>query len=180
MRTNNRTQVLSVTRSAICPLVLLFSPIVRTRGLRHAALRVRTQASEAGRERLSFARARHAGAAASPALLLTLLVVLVLAWFSPSSSPASISPARGRSMWIWYVSRSDGGSIPAIISRARAAGVRTLIVKSSDGGHSWSQFNSSLVQQLRASGLHVCAWQYVYGTEPLAEADAGARAVSAG
>ena len=83
-------------------------------------------------------------------------------------------------MWIWYVSRSDGGSIPAIISRARAAGVRTLIVKSSDGGHSWSQFNSNLVQQLRASGLHVCAWQYVYGTEPLAEADAGARAVSAG
>jgi hypothetical protein len=89
-------------------------------------------------------------------------------------------PARGRSMWIWYVSRSDGGSIPAIISRARAAGVRTLIVKSSDGGHSWSQFNPRLVQELHAGGLHVCAWQYVYGTEPLAEADAGARAVRAG
>jgi hypothetical protein len=83
-------------------------------------------------------------------------------------------------MWIWYLARSEGGSVPAIISRARAAGVVTLIVKSSDGANSWSQFSPGLVRQLRAGGLRVCAWQYVYGTEPTAEADAGARAVEAG
>ena len=83
-------------------------------------------------------------------------------------------------MWIWYLSRSDGGNVSAIIARARAAGVGTLVVKSSDGAHSWSQFSPGLVRALRAGGLHVCAWQYVYGAEPEAEARAGARAVDAG
>jgi peptidoglycan hydrolase-like protein with peptidoglycan-binding domain len=83
-------------------------------------------------------------------------------------------------MWIWYVSRSDGGSASAIIARAHAAGVDALIVKSSDGTNYWSQFSPGLVRQLRAGGLHVCAWQYVYGTAPIAEADVGARAVEAG
>jgi hypothetical protein len=83
-------------------------------------------------------------------------------------------------MWIWYLARSDGGSVPAIISRAHAAGIDTLIVKSSDGAHYWSQFSPGLVRGLRAGGLHVCAWQYVYGTDPVAEANMGARAVEAG
>jgi peptidoglycan hydrolase-like protein with peptidoglycan-binding domain len=83
-------------------------------------------------------------------------------------------------MWIWYVSRSEGGSAPAIITRAHAAGVGTLIVKSGDGTNYWSQFNRRLVEELQAGGLHVCAWQYVYGTDPVGEADTAARAVRAG
>jgi hypothetical protein len=70
--------------------------------------------------------------------------------------------------------------VPAIISRARAAGVVTLIVKSGDGSRYWSQFSPSLVRELQAGGLHVCAWQYVYGSAPVAEADVGARAAGAG
>jgi hypothetical protein len=89
-------------------------------------------------------------------------------------------PVHGRSTWIWYLSRSDGGSVPAIIARAHAAGVVTLIVKSSDGGHYWSQFTPGLVRELRAGGLHVCAWQFVYGAEPVTEADMGVRAAQAG
>jgi hypothetical protein len=83
-------------------------------------------------------------------------------------------------MWIWYLAKSDGGSLSAILARARAAGVGTLIIKSSDGGNYWSQFSPSVVRALRASGMQVCAWQYVYGTNPVAEADMGARAVRAG
>jgi hypothetical protein len=83
-------------------------------------------------------------------------------------------------MWIWYLARSDGGSVPAIIARAHAAGVSTLIIKSSDGGNYWSQFSPGVVGELRAAGLQVCAWQYVYGTNPVAEADMGARAARAG
>jgi hypothetical protein len=83
-------------------------------------------------------------------------------------------------MWVWYLSHSDAGSVPAIIARAHAAGVLTLIVKSSDGADYWSQFSPGLVRELRAGGLHVCAWQYVYGTQPEGEARAGARAVAAG
>jgi peptidoglycan hydrolase-like protein with peptidoglycan-binding domain len=83
-------------------------------------------------------------------------------------------------MWIWYVSRSDGGSVPVITSRAHAAGVGTLIIKSGDGTNYWSQFSRSLVGELRAGGVHVCAWQYVYGTDPVGEAETAARAVRAG
>jgi peptidoglycan hydrolase-like protein with peptidoglycan-binding domain len=83
-------------------------------------------------------------------------------------------------MWIWYLTSSDDGSAAAIIARAHAASVRTLIIKSGDGTNYWSQFSRPLVQELRAGGLHVCAWQYVYGTDPLGEADTAARAVGAG
>jgi Putative peptidoglycan binding domain len=108
------------------------------------------------------------------------LVLSALAFPWPGPAGASVAPVDGRSMWIWYLSKSDGGSVPAIIARARAAGVGTLIVKSSDGANYWSQFTPGLVRELREGGLHVCAWQYVYGTEPVAEADLGARAAAAG
>jgi len=129
-------------------------------------------------EHLSFGRPRKATTAVSS--LLVALALGAFAWLSPAAARASLTPIHGRSMWIWYLNRSDGGSVPAILSRARAAGVATLIIKSSDGGNYWSQFSSSLVRELRAGGLQVCAWQYVYGTDPVAEADMGARAARAG
>jgi hypothetical protein len=97
------------------------------------------------------------------------------------SGAAPNSPFDGQGMWIWYVSQSDGGDLPSIVAQAHAAGVTTLFVKSSDGSTNyWSQFTPQLVQQLHANGLKVCAWQYVYGTHPLPEADLGARAVAYG
>lgn len=94
---------------------------------------------------------------------------------------AGASPLEGQGMWIWYVSKSSGGSVPAIVAQAHAAGVSTVFVKSSDGSSSyWSQFSSQLVAELHAAGIKVCAWQYVYGTNPAGEASLGARAVANG
>ncbi len=88
---------------------------------------------------------------------------------------------EGQGMWIWYVSRSSGGSAPAIVAQAHAAGVTTVFVKSSDGSSNyWSQFSPQLVAELHAAGLKVCAWQYVYGSEPAGEAALGAQAVANG
>ena len=84
-------------------------------------------------------------------------------------------------MWIWYVSQSDGGSVAAIVAQAHAADVSTVFVKSSDGSSNyWSQFSPQLVAELHASGLKVCAWQFVYGTNPAGEANLGAEAVANG
>jgi peptidoglycan hydrolase-like protein with peptidoglycan-binding domain len=84
-------------------------------------------------------------------------------------------------MWIWYMDKSDGGSVASIVAQAHAAGVTTLFIKSSDGPTNyWSQFSPQLVAELHANGLKVCAWQYVYGTEPVGEATLGAEAVAAG
>jgi peptidoglycan hydrolase-like protein with peptidoglycan-binding domain len=88
---------------------------------------------------------------------------------------------EGQGMWIWYLSHSDGGNIAALVAQAHAAGVTTVLVKSSDGSTNyWEQFSAQLVQELHASGLKVCAWQYVYGSSPAGEAELGARAVADG
>jgi hypothetical protein len=83
-------------------------------------------------------------------------------------------------MWVWYVSHSEGGSVPAIVARAKRNDVGTVYVKSGDGGTYWSQFNSSLVGALHKAGLSVCGWQFVYGDAPVAEAKVAAAAVKRG
>jgi len=87
---------------------------------------------------------------------------------------------HGDGMWIWQVPKSSGGDPLAIAFQARAAGIETVFVKSSDGLTPWPQFNPALIQALRAQGLRVCAWQFVYGNDPLGEAAQGANAVATG
>ncbi|HWK29774.1 MAG TPA: peptidoglycan-binding domain-containing protein [Solirubrobacter sp.] len=88
---------------------------------------------------------------------------------------------KGNGMWIWELARSEGGDPAAIAARAQASGIQTVFVKSSDGPRSrWAQFNPTLVQALHAGGLRVCAWQFVYGDDPVGEASLGADAVADG
>jgi peptidoglycan hydrolase-like protein with peptidoglycan-binding domain len=98
-----------------------------------------------------------------------------------TSTTPSGSALEGQGMWIWYLSASDGGNLASIVAQAHAAGVTTLFVKSSDGPTNfWAQFTPQLVAELHANGLKVCAWQYVYGSEPVGEAELGARAAADG
>jgi hypothetical protein len=98
---------------------------------------------------------------------------------SAQPSVAGETPFDRQGMWIWYVSASDG-DVSQIVSRADRHGIGTLYVKAGDGGGAWSQFSTSLVQALHQGGLDVCAWQFVYGDRPLAEARVGAAAVAKG
>lgn len=94
--------------------------------------------------------------------------------------PISDTPFDNQGMWIWYVSKSERGSAAAIVARARRSGIGTVYVKAADGGDVWRQFSRRLIRALRRGGLDVCAWQFVYGRRPLAEARAAARAVKRG
>ena len=99
----------------------------------------------------------------------------------PATSTGPLPPAfQGDGMWIWQLSKSEGGDPAAIGARARAAGMTTVFVKAGDGASPWAQFTSQLVADLHAQGLRACAWQFVYGDKPLAEAQVGAAAVAAG
>ncbi len=92
----------------------------------------------------------------------------------------SNTPFDRQGMWIWYVSKSEGGSIPAIIARAKRNDIGTVYVKSGDAGSLWSQFTPALVRRLHRGGIDVCAWQFVYGDHPVAEARVGAISVRRG
>lgn len=100
------------------------------------------------------------------------------------TAPASLAPGGApfdrQGMWIWYVSRSEGGSVPAIVARAKKAGIGTVYIKAGDGAGVWRQFSRGLVGALHAGGRDVCAWQFVYGDSPVAEARVGAAAVEKG
>jgi hypothetical protein len=104
----------------------------------------------------------------------------------PKPRPLSGSPPTGPSafdgsgMWIWYLSKSEGGDPAAIAAQAAAHGVSTVFVKSADGPNVWSQFDATAVAALKATGLRVCGWQFVYGREPVKEATAAAAAKDAG
>lgn len=104
----------------------------------------------------------------------------------PEQAPPEQAPPPGNTafdrqgMWIWYVSRSSGGSVPAIVARAKRFGIGTVYVKAGDGGGRWNQFSTGLVQALHGAGIDVCAWQYVYGEHPVAEARVGIAAVKKG
>jgi hypothetical protein len=100
----------------------------------------------------------------------------------PAPAPGTLPDAfKGNGMWIWELSRSDGGNVAALAARARAAGISTVFVKSSDGpANRWAQFNPGLVAALHANGLRACAWQFVYGNDPLGEASLAADAIADG
>jgi hypothetical protein len=104
---------------------------------------------------------------------------------SPARAPAQLAGTlpialRGNAMWIWQLPQSNGGNLDVIAARARAAGMSTVYVKSSDAADEWAQFTPQLVTALHTRGLRVCAWQFVYGKDPLGEAAAGAAAVADG
>jgi Putative peptidoglycan binding domain len=99
---------------------------------------------------------------------------------SPGGPSGAASAFDGNGMWIWYLSKSQGGDPAAIAAQARAHGVGTVYVKSADGVNVWSQFSSAAVAALKATGLRVCAWQFVYGSDPAGEAQAGAVAAQNG
>ena len=96
------------------------------------------------------------------------------------SPPPSGTAFDGNGMWIWYVSKSSGGDPQAIIAQAQAHGITTLFVKAGDGTNQWAQFSPAFVQTLKAAGLRVCAWQYVYGSNPSGEAAVAIQAVQNG
>jgi hypothetical protein len=75
---------------------------------------------------------------------------------------------------------TNGGSVASIIAQARRYGINAVYVKSSDGSSWWPQYSQELVTELHEAGLKVCAWQYVYGLHPAAEANLGYRAARDG
>ncbi len=103
---------------------------------------------------------------------------------SAAGEPAPPTPTGsafdGNGMWIWELWNTERGNVAAIIAKAKAHDISTVFIKSGDGDHNWSQFTPALISQLHAGGLQVCAWPYVYGKKPAAEAAQTIRSIKMG
>ena len=107
--------------------------------------------------------------------------IALLGLHAQPASSANVHPAFAtQAMWIWQLPKTEGGSVERIIARAKANRIGAVYIKSADAGNRWSQFSAAAVSQLKAAGLRVCGWQFVYGNRPLSEAAAGAAAKAAG
>jgi hypothetical protein len=114
-------------------------------------------------------------------ILVLALAAAALALAVPAAATAKTA-FDGNGMWIWEIDKAEGGSNSAIIHKARSHDIRTVFLKSGDGTTytpRWSQFPDH-IHALKAGGLKVCGWQYVYGDHPKDEAKVAIKAIRDG
>ena len=99
-----------------------------------------------------------------------LLPALVLfALLAPAAAHAQDAPATPARPWpgtrcgSGRSKKSSRGSVSAIARAAKRYGIENLVIKGADGTKTWRQFYRRFVNGLRARGLKVCAYQFVYG-----------------
>ena len=83
----------------------------------------------------------------------------------------------GKGWFIWQLSRCEGGDPQAIAIKAKDAGCTHVLIKIAERNYAFGfdQFKRDLVPPvtaaLRAQGIQVWGWHYVYGDQPLKEAE---------
>ncbi len=95
-------------------------------------------------------------------------------------APASIAVFDGDAMWIWLMTRTEGGSATQIAARAKRSGLELVILKAGSERTQWTQLNPTFVRTLHAAGIRVCGYHFVYGRHPLSEARLSARIARTG
>lgn len=84
---------------------------------------------------------------------------------------------QGKGFYIWKIPYCENGDPEAIANEALKAGLTHVLVKIADGG---SAYNISIdgqdlvppvVQALQQRNVHVWGWHYVYGYDPVKEAN---------
>lgn len=91
---------------------------------------------------------------------------------------------QGKGFYIWKIRRCDGGDVQVIAERAAEAGLSHILVKIADGVGTYNIENGvdlvpPLVQALRTRGIQVWGWHYLYGFDPIGEADQAIRRMQA-
>jgi len=78
---------------------------------------------------------------------------------------------KGKGWFIWNVSACENGDPAAIAAVARAAGISHVLIKIADGLIPWNgNLVAPVARALRAIGVQVFGWHYVYSFSPIGEA----------
>ncbi len=85
---------------------------------------------------------------------------------------------QGKGWYIWQIRRCEGGSAAAIGMEAAACGLTHVLIKVADGSSAYNldlttgaDLVPPLVQALHSRNIQAWGWQYVYGYDPVGEAD---------
>jgi len=85
---------------------------------------------------------------------------------------------QGKGMMIWILSRCENGDPEAIAKTAQSAGLSHVLIKIANGTRSFNidadtgaDLVAPVVQSLKARGIAVWGWHYVYGDAPISEAN---------
>lgn len=87
-----------------------------------------------------------------------------------------MSILSGKGMYLWIISRVEGGDPERIADVAKAAGLTHVLIKVADRNYKYNvdskgfDYVPGVVSALRARGIQPWGWQYIYGTAPAAEA----------
>ncbi|MEN8172221.1 MAG: nuclear transport factor 2 family protein [Chloroflexota bacterium] len=85
---------------------------------------------------------------------------------------------NGKGFFIWKIPDCEGGDAKKIATEAKAAGLSHILIKIANGiytyNYDWTNHVDlvpPVAKALRAVGIQVWGWHYVYGDNPIGEAD---------
>ena len=91
---------------------------------------------------------------------------------------------QGKGFFIWKIRDCEHGDSQAIANSASQAGLTHVMIKIADGTYSYNIDPSGvdpvpgLVQALHNRGIQAWGWQYIYGEDPLGEANKAIQRIS--
>jgi hypothetical protein len=84
---------------------------------------------------------------------------------------------QGKGMMIWKIPQCEGGNAQAIANLAVQAGLSHVLIKIADSSYAYNVDKTTgvdllppVVDAIRAKGIQVWGWHYIYGFNPLGEA----------
>ncbi len=91
---------------------------------------------------------------------------------------------RGKGIFIWQIPRIEGGNPQAVAQVAKSANLSHVLVKFCEGPYFYygkagldHDVTPALVAALKAEGVPVWGWHYIYGDDPEGEAQAAIRRI---
>ena len=89
-----------------------------------------------------------------------------------------MAPLQGKGFFIWQILKCEHGDVNAIANLANQAGFSHVLIKIADRAQSYNfdlktgvDLVPPLVQAFKARGIQCLGWHYVYGFDPIAEAN---------
>ena len=89
---------------------------------------------------------------------------------------------RGKGFFTWKLTQAEKGNPAQIAATAKSAGLSHVMIKIANGKYPYNgdfgdpqDYVTPTVEALRAEGIQVWGWHYVYGDDPYGEADIAIR-----